>query len=248
MKPFLLFFTISAFLYSNSHAQVNGNDNSLIFKETPKTLNLILKETLGTRNALYNSRIIKTILEKKDYFSNPSLRSYSFKDKTQITSSTLPIALGVAGFLYLLNPIVLFENDKIALGITKEISLGFGYFGQHRASFEYSYIFRKDLNSFVRLGYKYDILLEPGLEPSHLLQGTPVISVGGGVFTNFSHNGYFAESSYGYSIRNDKFLFYPSAKLRFTYIHNGANIIDFSFGIIIGLANPFIDLKIRRTY
>src|SRR5262245_31772259 len=85
------------------------------------------------------------------------------KVKTESSSSTLPIAIGVWSFLYLLNPIILLENDKIGGGITKEVSIGFGYFGEHRASFEYSYIFRQDLSSNIRAGYKYDFLLKPGI-------------------------------------------------------------------------------------
>ena len=77
------------------------------------------------------------------------------------------------------------------------------------------------------------------------MQGTPVISFGGGYFTDFKNQGYFPEISFGYSIRNDKILFYPNVKLRFTYIAHGSNIVDFSAGIILGFANPFIDLKIR---
>lgn len=169
-------------------------------------------------------------------------------DKSGTANSTLPISIGVASFLYLFNPIILFENDKIAAGITKEISVGFGYFGQYRASFEYSYIFRENLNSLVRLGLKYDFLLKTGIKPSNIMQGTSVFTVGGGYFNNFSNPGYFAETSYGYSIRNDKLLFYPNLKLRFTYVVGGSNISDFSAGILIGIANPFIDLKIRRKY
>jgi hypothetical protein len=193
------------------------------------------------------------ILSNKIIFSQQlkplyKLKLYSPKEKTVTGSSILPISIGVASFLYLFNPIVLLENNKIAGGLTKEISLGFGYFGQYRVSFEYSYLFRKDLNSNIRFGLKYDFLLKKGIKPSHLLQGTPTITLGGGYFSNFSNPGYFAESSYGYSIRNDKFLFYPNLKLRYTYVLHGANIFDFSFGILIGLANPFIDLKIRRKY
>ncbi|MDZ4710969.1 MAG: hypothetical protein SGI89_01430 [bacterium] len=181
----------------------------------------------------------------KDFFEN------SITGKGNVSkpaNSTFPIAIGIAAFVYLFNPIILFENDKIALGFTKEASVGFGYFGEHRLSFEYSYIFRKDLNSNIRLGYKYDILLQQGIKPSNLLQAVPTLSFGGGYFHNFSRPGWFAESSIGYSIRNDKLLIYPSVKLRFTHVAQGANIYDLSFGMIIGIANPFIDLNIRNTH
>lgn len=181
--------------------------------------------------------------KRENEIKNP--RTSNSFNKNAISNSTLPIALGAAAFFYLLNPIVLFENDKISGGISKEISLGFGYFGQHRFSFEYSYLFRQNQSSHLRFGYKYDILLKSGLKPSNFLQGTPVLSIGGGYLYDFQNHGYFPEVSYGYSIRNDKILFYPNLKFRYTYIQNGSDIYDFSAGIVIGFANPFIDLKIR---
>lgn len=180
--------------------------------------------------------------------SEIKLKLNSHKDKTETSNSTLPISIGVASFLYLFNPIVMLENDKIAFGFTKELSLGFGYFGQNRISFEYSYIFVNSLKSRIFAGYTHDILLKKGLKPSHMLQGTPAVSLGAGYFTNFSNSGYFGQTSYGYSIRNDKVLIYPSVKIRFTYVPNGSDILDISAGIIIGIANPFIDLKIKRKY
>ncbi len=54
---------------------------------------------------------------------------YPGKEKAETGNSTLPIGIRVASFFYLLNPIVLFQNDRIGGGLTKEISLGFGYFG-----------------------------------------------------------------------------------------------------------------------
>jgi hypothetical protein len=129
----------------------------------------------------------------------------------------------------------------------KEISLGFGYFGEYRIGVGYSIIFRESKRNHLRLSLKYDILLKD-IEPSNMLQGTSVLSIGGGYFTDFDGYGFFPELSYGYSIRNDKFLFYPHLKLRYTIMTEKykSNIADFSFGILIGFANPFIDLKIRK--
>ena len=180
--------------------------------------------------------------------SGIKLKLNSPAEKNENANSTLPISIGVASFLYLFNPDVLLENDKIAFGFTKELSLGFGYFGQNRFTVEYSYIFVNSLKSRIFAGYKHDILLKKGIKPSHMLQGTPTISLGGGYFTNFTNSGYFGETSYGYSIRNDKILIYPSVKMRFTYVPNGSDILDISLGIVVGLANPFIDLDIRRKY
>jgi hypothetical protein len=162
----------------------------------------------------------------------------------------VPVSIGVATFFYILNPIVLYENDKIALGVTKEISVGFGNFGEHRFAFEYSYIFRENYSSHFRLSYKYDYFLTSGLLPSHTLQGTGVVTFGAGFFNGITYHGIFPEITYGYSLRNHKLLIYPHTKLRFTYIFEKgkSNITDFSFGVIIGFANPFIDKKIRRYY
>jgi hypothetical protein len=165
------------------------------------------------------------------------------------SNPTIPVALGVAGFFYLLNPIILFENDKIALGVTKEFSVGFGNFGENRISFEYSLIFREAQTSHFRIGYKRDFILADIL-PSNFLQTTGVFTIGGGAFNDLDGWGIFPEAAYGFSFRNDKLLIYPHVKGRFTYAFRGekSNIWDFSFGIMIGIANPFTDLKIRRYW
>jgi hypothetical protein len=162
----------------------------------------------------------------------------------------IPVSIGVASFFYLLNPIILYENDKVALGITKEISVGFGDMGEHRFAFEYSYIFRQNYDHHFRLSYKYDYFLTMGVLPSHNLQGVGVLSFGAGYFNGITYHGFFPEITYGYSIRNHKLLIYPHTKLRYTYIleKGKSSITDFSFGIIVGFANPFIDKKIRRYY
>lgn len=235
----ILFFTAVLFTSLHAASAINNINYTNYFPSASGN-------SINNKDSVYDSEYLDSLLkiDLKDTTESDSLiqTQRTYKEG----SSPLPIAIGVAAFLYLFNPIILFENDKIALGFTKELSLGFGNFGQHRISFEYSYIFRKDLNSIIRLGYKYDFLLVKGIEPSNLLQGTMALTVGGGFFHNFSHPGFFAESSYGYSIRNDKLLIYPSLKLRYTYVNKGSNIFDFSFGLIIGIANPFIDLKIRR--
>ncbi|MBX7046314.1 MAG: hypothetical protein K1X86_10790 [Ignavibacteria bacterium] len=197
-----------------------------------------------------------------EYLSSKKFSAYLYKDSVDTTpedtnftlprrgyNATIPFALGVASFFYLLNPIILFENDKIALGITKEVSLGFGYFGQDRISFEYSYIFRDYSSSHFRLGYKHDFILSDIL-PSNFLQTTGVLTMGGGMFNDLDGWGIFPEITYGYSFRNDKLLIYPHVKGRFTYTFRGqkSNIADFSFGVMVGFANPFSELKIRRYW
>ncbi|MGH2574822.1 MAG: hypothetical protein ACRDFC_03875 [Ignavibacteria bacterium] len=82
-----------------------------------------------------------------------------------------------------------------------------------------------------------------------MLQTTEVISIGAGYFTNFDKKGFFPELSYGYSIRNHKLLIYPHIKFRHTFMKKDIpDISDLSFGIIFGIANPFIDVKIRREH
>ncbi len=167
------------------------------------------------------------------------------KDKNETESTVIPVAVGLATFLYLFNPIVQFQNDKIAGGLTKEVSLGFGNFGQYRTSVEYTYLFRENQSSLLRAGLKYDILLKSGIKPSNTLQTTSVFTIGGGYFTDFENYGFFPEVSYGYSFRNDKILIYPSIKIRYTFVDKGSDITDISFGIVLGIANPFMDLNIR---
>jgi hypothetical protein len=167
--------------------------------------------------------------------------------KIEIANPTLPLAIGLVSIFYFINPIILLEDNRVSAGLTKEVSLGFGYFGEYRIGISYSIIFREYQMNHLRFSIKYDILLKD-IEPSNLLQGATVLSIGGGYFTDFDGYGFFPELSYGYSIRNDKFLFYPHLKLRYTIMSEKykSNITDFSFGILIGFANPFIDLKIRK--
>ena len=155
-----------------------------------------------------------------------------------------------ASFFYLLNPIVIYEDNKIGLGITKQFSIGYGYFGEDRLTFEYTKIFRDDYSNIIRLGYTSDKLLRDNLYPSNSLQGTTVVSRGIAYYTDFSHNGLTLEAGFGYSIRNNKLLIYPHIKLRYTHIFESykTDVVDFSFGITVGLANPFKDMKIRPTY
>lgn len=219
----------------------------------------------GTRGKLLLLNIILVLLFSQKAFpqvhdssefiykesSLTSLPKESFL-KNKINSpanSTFPLAIGIASVLYLFNPIFLYENDKLSGGITKEISVGFGYFGEYRIGFEYSYLFRANQSSHFRLSAKYDYLLSD-IKPSNMFQTTPVISIGGGVYTDLDGMGLFPEVSYGFSIRNHKLLFYPHIKARYTYmlLDRKVNSMDLSFGIVLGFANPFIDLKIRRTH
>ncbi len=180
------------------------------------------------------------------------INSIKFKSaaKPSKSASVLPISIGVLTAIYIINPLVEYVGRKVYAGLTKEISIGFGKFGEHRTAFEYSIVFGGKIKNYLRLSYKYDILLKTGIKPSHMLQGTSVLSVGAGYFTDFKGNGIFPELTYGYSIRNHKLLFYPHIKIRHTFMFtkDKPEITDLSFGVILGIANPFIDVNIRRKY
>lgn len=184
-----------------------------------------------------------------DYSLNDFTSSKLTKPENTAIDPTLPAAVWLLSAIYLFNPIITFQNGGANVGLTKEISLGFGYFGEYRIGAEYSLIFKGSQKNQFRLSGKYDILLD-SLVPSNMLQGTTVLSVGGGYFTDFTDSGLFPEASFGYSIRNDKLLFYPHIKARYTFVNHGSrtNFMDLSFGIMIGFANPFIDLNIRKEH
>jgi len=159
------------------------------------------------------------------------------------------VSIGVASILYFINPIILYEDEKIYAGLTKELSIGYGKFGEHRLAFEYSFVFTGNISHHLRFSYKYDLLLKDNIKPSNTLQTTSVLSLGGGYFTNFNKQGVFPELTYGYSVRNHKLLIFPHVKIRHTFMFKkeDTDITDISFGVILGIANPFIDVKIRRN-
>ncbi len=160
------------------------------------------------------------------------------------------ISIGIASILYLINPIILYEDEKIYAGLTKELSVGFGKLGEHRVAFEYSFVFTGNISHHLRFSYKYDLLMKDNIKPSNTLQSTSVLSFGGGYFSNFNKQGLFPELTYGYSIRNHKLLIFPHVKIRHTFMFGkeDTDITDISFGVILGIANPFVDVKIRRNY
>jgi hypothetical protein len=173
----------------------------------------------------------------------------------QINTSASPasmttVSIGIGALIYLINPIVLYDDKKVYMGVTKELSLGFGKFGEHRFAFEYSFVFTGNVSNHFRLSYKYDLLFKDKIEPSHMLQGTSVLSVGAGGFTNLSKQGVFPEVTFGYSLRNHKLLIYPHVKIRHTFMFRkiDSDITDISFGLILGFANPFNKVVIKRNY
>ncbi len=192
---------------------------------------------------IFSNVYSQTDFSKLSYIQN---NDYAVKPAPPFTK----VSIGIVSILYLINPIVLYEDNKIYAGLTKELSVGFGKLGQHRTAFEYSFVFTGHISHHIRFSYKYDLLMKDKIEPSHMLQGTGVFSIGGGYFTNFDKQGAFPELTYGYSLRNHKLLIFPHVKIRHTFMFrkDDSDITDISFGIILGLANPFIDVKIKREY
>lgn len=209
---------------------------------------IVLLFILLLHNTSYSQYLDSSKYIAPEYSLNDFTSSKLTKPGNTAIDPTLPAAIWLWSAIYLFNPIITLQNGGANVGITKEISLGFGYFGEYRIGAEYSLIFKGSQKNQVRLSGKYDILLD-SLVPSNMLQGTTVLSVGGGYFTDFTDSGLFPEVSFGYSIRNDKFLIYPHVKARYTFVNHGSrtNFMDFSFGFMIGFANPFIDLNIRKN-
>ncbi|MEZ4690143.1 MAG: hypothetical protein R3A12_08140 [Ignavibacteria bacterium] len=141
--------------------------------------------------------------------------------------------------LYLINPILSISDGKGVWGFTKEISMGFGKLGQYRTSVEYSFLDLPENMNIFRAALKYDILLKKNLKYSKFFVKTPVLTVGGGYYTDFDKYGYFPEISFGFSYRDRKNLIYPSLKIRYTFIKDSPDVADISLGLIYGFANPF---------
>lgn len=213
-----------------------------------KTLLIILIIFISSAFSVSYSQTSNTL---RHYNNEKSLRLKNIKTETYRKGATvLPISIGVLAAVYIINPVLELSERKLYLGLTKEFSIGWGKLGEHRTSAEYTIIFSGNVRHKLRFSYKYDFLLKPGIQPSHMFQGTSVISAGAGYYTDFQSFGFFPELTYGYSIRNHKLLFFPHIKIRHTFMKDKEkpDITDLSFGIILGIANPFIDLDIRRKY
>jgi hypothetical protein len=78
-------------------------------------------------------------------------------------NSFTPFSIGAGILLYLINPIIVYEDKKIYMGLTKEFSVWFGNFGEHRAALEYSFLFTGNISHHVRLSYKYDLLFKKNM-------------------------------------------------------------------------------------
>ena len=139
-----------------------------------------------------------------------------------------PTGFIVAAFLP--SPTMLIEDKKVRFGLSKELSLAFGSYAEHRFAFEYTYVFRDYNNSQLRVSYNYDLF------PGYFFTFT----VGGGYFNDLKAQGYFPQLSAAIIGSGGNFIFNIYAKARYTYVvpSNRTNIFDLSFGVGLGLA-PF---------
>lgn len=139
---------------------------------------------------------------------------------------TSEVGLSVFALLFPLNPILLIENEKFYVGITKEFSVGKFPFG--RAAVEYSLIFRETHVNQLRLSYNFDIPLVSGDFAAIML------SAGGGYFTDFDKKGYFPQISAALLLpASETFTANVYFKTRYTIMDDKSksNIFDITFGL-----------------
>ena len=155
--------------------------------------------------------------------SNPDI-SLKLNDKNTTGKTQGFYKTGLA--LFPLNPILLIENKKFYVGITKEIS--FGFFPYGRIAAEYSLIFRETRVNHVRFSYDYDFPIEVSDFAAIM------ITAGGGYFTDFNKFGYFPQISFAILFPlSDNIATNPYIKFRHTFMDdkNESDISDMSFGL-----------------
>src|SRR5207237_1290109 len=119
---------------------------------------MMLILTVLTKLWKYNGRIyfylffliITFLLTYNSFSQNLHIKNYkNLHSKTQI--STAPIAASLLAALYIFNPIFNYEDRKFSVGITKEFSVGFGYFGEYRSGLEFTYNFKSSQRNSLRI-------------------------------------------------------------------------------------------------
>lgn len=160
----------------------------------------------------------------QQYKNSSYLNDIKINNALKVNSSLN--TLGIVSVFFPLNPILLIENKKFYVGITKEFSLIFYPVG--RLAAEYSLIFRKsDLNQ-LRFSYNFDIPLETADFAAFLL------SFGGGYFTDFKKYGFFPQASVSLLVpTTDNIAVNAYFKVRETFVNQdkGSDIFDMSFGL-----------------
>ncbi len=126
----------------------------------------------------------------------------------------------------IINPMLVIEDKKVFIGLTKEISIGIIPYG--RVAFEYSYIFRNYNKNHLRFSYNYDIILSASDFVAFI--ATP----GAGYFTDTKNNGWFLHGSIGALMGpGEPFVFIPYFRYRHTFISQkiSSDINDISLGV-----------------
>ena len=128
--------------------------------------------------------------------------------------------------MFPINPILLLEDKKFYVGITKEFS--FGIFPYGRIAAEYSLIFRNTRLNQLRFSYNFDIPVEAGDLAAFFL------TVGAGYFTDFYKEGYFPQASFSLLIPvDDNIGISTYFKIRNTFMteKEESDIFDISLGL-----------------
>lgn len=180
------------------------------------------------------SQYLYTEKSKLQLLYNNSELSKRVKQTSPLHKEDFDLNSATAIFVCVINPLLLFENEKIYFGLTKEISLAFPFFNSGnlgaigRIGVEYSYIFRNERNHHLRSFLSTEIPIESG-------EFTAVtLGIGGGYFTDFKKNGIFPQFSLNLLIPvHEVFAVNPYVKLRHTFMLDKTqpNNTDISLGV-----------------
>jgi len=128
--------------------------------------------------------------------------------------------------LWPLNPALVVEEKKVNFALTKEVSVFFPKI-RSKIGFEYSYVFRSERNSHLRLFADCLIPLEAGDVAVVLL------NAGGGYFTDTKKSGLFPQISLSIVAPTADYFavnLYVKARQTFMFKKEDSNIFDASIG------------------
>jgi hypothetical protein len=134
-------------------------------------------------------------------------------------------SLAVFTILWILNPIIVYEDNHVDIGTTKEISLMVVPFV--RIAGEYSRILRSHNKNHFRVSLNLDMPVSAGDFAAFLY------SFGAGYFSDLKHSGYFPQASFNLLLfATDNIGTNLYIKTRYTFItqKEKTNIFDFSMG------------------